>query len=67
MDSLLSFAMLMQRGSLGGRKAVANEEHLAKLREGVEAWNTWREASPGVRPDLSEAKLSAPNLGQEGR
>lgn len=37
---------------------MANEEHVALLKSGVEAWNRWREANPDVRPDLSEAKLS---------
>ena len=31
---------------------MANEEHLARLREGAAAWNAWREAYPDVRPDL---------------
>lgn len=37
---------------------MANEEHVALLKSGVEAWNRWREANPDVRPDLSGAKLS---------
>ena len=37
---------------------MANEEHVAILKSGVEAWNSWRAANPGVRPDLSETKLS---------
>ena len=36
---------------------MANEEHVKILRQGVEAWNAWREKDPGVRPDLSEANL----------
>ena len=36
---------------------MANEEHLAILRKGVEAWNAWREAHPDVRPDLRAADL----------
>jgi uncharacterized protein YjbI with pentapeptide repeats len=36
---------------------MANEEHLAILRQGVEVWNRWREEHPGVAPDLSGASL----------
>jgi hypothetical protein len=36
---------------------MANSEHLARLKEGVEAWNQWRESNPSVKPDLSEADL----------
>jgi uncharacterized protein YjbI with pentapeptide repeats len=41
---------------------MANEEHLARLQQGVEAWNQWRAANPGIRPDLSEAHLARENL-----
>jgi TIR domain/Pentapeptide repeats (8 copies) len=41
---------------------MANEEHLARLKQGVEAWNQWRAANPGIRPDLSEAHLARENL-----
>jgi uncharacterized protein YjbI with pentapeptide repeats len=41
---------------------VANPEHLAKLREGVEPWNEWREQHPKIRPDLTEAELTMANL-----
>ena len=37
---------------------MANPEHLAKLKEGVEPWNQWRELNPGIRPLLSKAGLS---------
>ncbi len=43
---------------------MANPEHLAKLREGVEAWNQWRKQNPTIRPDLSEADLSETDLGR---
>jgi uncharacterized protein YjbI with pentapeptide repeats len=36
---------------------MANEEHLAKLREGVDAWNIWRKANFTIRPGLDGAKL----------
>ena len=35
--------------------AMANPDHLAKLNEGVEAWNQWREEHPGILVDLSSA------------
>ena len=34
---------------------MANEEHLALLRQGVDAWNEWKANNPEVRPDLSFA------------
>jgi hypothetical protein len=43
---------------------MANEEHLARLRQGVEAWNAWRETTdaPDLRPDLTGAYLSGTDL-----
>lgn len=41
---------------------MANEEHLKILKQGVEAWNKWREANPDIRPDLGKANLSGANL-----
>jgi uncharacterized protein YjbI with pentapeptide repeats len=41
---------------------VANPEHLAKLGEGVDAWNKWREKNPSVKPDLSQASLENARL-----
>lgn len=32
---------------------MANEEHLAILRQGVQVWNGWRENNPDINPDLS--------------
>ncbi len=32
---------------------MANPEHIAKLKEGVEAWNRWRDENPEIAPDLS--------------
>lgn len=43
---------------------MANEEHLAILKKGVEAWNQWRVDLPYVRPDLSRADLRMTNLGE---
>ena len=36
---------------------MANEAHLAKLKEGVELWNRWRDENPTITPDLSSAML----------
>lgn len=36
---------------------MANEEYLEILKQGVNAWNRWREDNPDVRPDLSGADL----------
>jgi uncharacterized protein YjbI with pentapeptide repeats len=41
---------------------VANEEHLQILKQGVEAWNTWRDQHRDIRPDLSTADLFGANL-----
>ena len=41
---------------------MANPEHLELLKEGVDAWNTWRERNPDVQPDLKGADLSTRNL-----
>jgi uncharacterized protein YjbI with pentapeptide repeats len=34
---------------------MANEEHLALLRQGVDAWNQWKANNPDIRPNLSFA------------
>jgi hypothetical protein len=41
---------------------MANEEHLAILRQGVEAWNKWHSVNWRVQPDLTEAQLHGANL-----
>ena len=41
---------------------MAKKEHLVKLKQGVEVWNTWREEHPDVSPDLREADLSVTAL-----
>jgi hypothetical protein len=45
---------------------MADEEHLAILKQGVEAWNKWRIEHPTTRPDLFEADLSRANLSGAG-
>lgn len=37
---------------------MANQAHLAKLNEGVDAWNGWRKLNPKIGPDLRRADLS---------
>jgi Pentapeptide repeats (8 copies) len=44
------------------RAEMANEEHLRVLRQGVEAWNTWRKDNPETKPDLRKANLLGADL-----
>ena len=44
------------------QEVMANKEHLAKLKEGVEAWNLWRDQYDQTFPDLSRADLSGGDL-----
>jgi hypothetical protein len=41
---------------------MANEEHVALLRRGVEIWNAWRKENSDIVPDLSGASLSGADL-----
>jgi uncharacterized protein YjbI with pentapeptide repeats len=41
---------------------VAHKEHIARLNQGVDAWNAWRRAEGAPPPDLSGADLSRANL-----
>ena len=41
---------------------MANKEHLALLKQGVETWNRWRRDHPDVCPDLSQANLAGAHL-----
>lgn len=41
---------------------MANLEHLAKLNDGVAAWNTWRREKRAILPDLREADLGESDL-----
>jgi uncharacterized protein YjbI with pentapeptide repeats len=41
---------------------MANEEHLAILKQGAAAWNRWREEFDGIEPDLCSANLAHANL-----
>ncbi len=41
---------------------MADEQHVALLKQGVEGWNQWRESDYLIVPDLSGADLSRANL-----
>jgi Pentapeptide repeats (8 copies) len=41
---------------------MANEEHLARLKQGVETWNQWRAVDRSTRPDLHRAHLTGADL-----
>lgn len=41
---------------------MANSEHLAKLNEGVAAWNLWRTQNPHANPDFRDANLTEYDL-----
>jgi len=42
---------------------MANDEHVTLLlKQGVAAWNTWRDDNHDIRPELSEAALNWANL-----
>lgn len=41
---------------------MANESHLALLKQGVEAWNAWRQENDAIKIDLRGADLTAANL-----
>lgn len=41
---------------------MANPEHLAILKQGVEVWNKWREENPSIEPDLRETNLDKASL-----
>src|SRR4051794_23438015 len=60
------------QGRSGRAEPIANQEHLAILSQGAEAWNAWRhaciagafESSRGnlIVADLADAKLTRANL-----
>ncbi|MBL7189156.1 MAG: pentapeptide repeat-containing protein [Phycisphaerae bacterium] len=41
---------------------MANPKHLKILKQGVEAWNKWREEYPHVVPELSSVDMQGANL-----
>ena len=57
-DNLPLDSAFLSVNAFAAEDVMANPEHVAKLKEGVEAWNRWRwkEAGP-ENPDLSQADL----------
>jgi uncharacterized protein YjbI with pentapeptide repeats len=45
-----------------GHRRVANDEHVAILRQGTATWNEWRRHNQEIKPDLSGAKLRGMDL-----
>ena len=43
---------------------MANDEHVALLKQGVGAWNAWRKENTDIRPDLHGANLIGADLGK---
>jgi len=43
---------------------MANDEHVAMLKKGVDAWNEWRRKNQTLNPDLSNADLGGAQLGR---
>lgn len=41
---------------------MTNPQHLQLLKQGVTAWNQWREQNSDIRPDLGQADLTGANL-----
>lgn len=41
---------------------MANEEHVARLKQGVEVWNIWRREDRWAFPDLEHADLHSLDL-----
>jgi Pentapeptide repeats (8 copies) len=41
---------------------MANDEHVAILKKGAEAWKAWRDKNPNIVPDLCEANLDGADI-----
>jgi uncharacterized protein YjbI with pentapeptide repeats len=41
---------------------MANDEHVALLKQGVAVWNAWRDENSTIKPDLRDAVLSGADL-----
>ena len=46
---------------------MADDEHVAMLKQGVAAWNAWRHENPGIRPDLRGANRNDADLSRVSR
>ena len=42
---------------------MANKEHLAILKQGLDMWEAWRKEIPEIRPNLSYTNLNDAGLG----
>jgi hypothetical protein len=42
---------------------MANDDHIALLKKGMDAWNAWRQENPNIQLDLNGAPLIGANLG----
>jgi uncharacterized protein YjbI with pentapeptide repeats len=45
-----------------GNAFMANDEHVALLKKGVDAWKAWCNENPNILPDLSKANLQGADL-----
>jgi uncharacterized protein YjbI with pentapeptide repeats len=43
-------------------ETVADDDHVKRLQDGVQAWNAWRQERPEISPDLSYAELPGADL-----
>jgi uncharacterized protein YjbI with pentapeptide repeats len=41
---------------------MADDEHVALLKQGVDVWNRWREANPNIRLNLAATSLNEAHL-----
>jgi hypothetical protein len=41
---------------------MGDPSHIAKVQEGVDAWNTWKKENPRLQPDLTHVDLSGRDL-----
>jgi hypothetical protein len=51
-----------RRNVARGGTLMANEDHIAMLKQGAAAWNAWRKKNPDTLPDLRNANLSGADL-----
>jgi uncharacterized protein YjbI with pentapeptide repeats len=68
-DAKVSLEQLKKAESLEGATMIegsvhhmANQEHLATLKQGAHAWNLWRKARLDLQPDLRRADLNFADL-----
>src|SRR3954471_15623845 len=57
-----SLAVFKETNPRGRGSFMASKKHVARLRQGVDAWNQWRRENPKICPDLSGAVLIRANL-----